>query len=149
MKATNRRNFLGACAGAAAGAWVFPELARAAGRSGPSVKFPTAPRERVSVAAYPLREFLVGWKGWDGKSPSTVPAPQQMELKEFAAHVVEKFNVHKIEPWSRVFPSTDPKYLQQFRAAVQKARSAVVDIAVDERHSQYSPDAGERDRAVE
>ena len=149
MKATNRREFLGQCAGAVAGAWFFPESASAAGYSGPSVKFPTAPRERVSVAAYPFREFIVGWKGWDGKSPSTVPASQQMELKDFAAHVAEKFNVHKIEPWSRVFPSTDSKYLEQFRAAVERAHSAIVDIAVDEEHSQYSPDAGERDRAVQ
>ena len=100
------------------------------------------------MAAYPFREFIVGWKGWDGKSPSAVPASQQMELKDFAAHVAEKFNVHKIEPWSRIFPSTDLKYLEQFRAAVEKAHSAVVDIAVDEEHSQYSPDAAERDRAV-
>jgi sugar phosphate isomerase/epimerase len=100
------------------------------------------------VAAYPFREFIVGWKGWDSKSPSAVPASQQMELKDFAAHVAEKFNVHKIEPWSRVFPSTDSKYLEQFRAAVEKVHSAVVDIAVDEEHSQYSPDAAERDRAV-
>ena len=149
MKATNRREFIGQCAGAVAGAWFFLESASATGNLEPSVKFPTAPRERVSVAAYPFREFIAGWKGWDGKSPSTVPASQQMELKDFAAHVVEKFNVHKIEPWSRVFPSTDPKYLEQFRAAVERAHSAIVDIAVDEEHSQYSPDAVVRDRAVQ
>jgi sugar phosphate isomerase/epimerase len=148
MKATNRRRFLGQCAGAAAGAWLLRESARAAGSPNPSVAFPTVPRERVAVAAYPFREFIVGWKGRDGKSTSTVSASQQIELKDFATHVAEKFNVHKIEPWSRIFPSTDPKYLEQFRAAVEKAHSAVVDIAVDEEHSQYSPDAAERERAV-
>ncbi len=102
----------------------------------------------MAVAAYPFREFIVGWKGWDGKSPSAVPTAQQMELKDFAAHVAEKFNVHKIEPWSRIFPSTDPKYLETFRAAVEKARSAVVDIAVDGEFSQYSNDAAERGKAV-
>src|SRR3984957_17022883 len=123
IEGTNRGNFLGAWSAAAAGVWVFPELARAAGRSGPSVKFPTAPRERVAVAAYPFREFLVGWKGWDGKSPSTGPAAQQIELKDFAGHVAGKFNVHTIELWSPVFPSTDPKYLEQLRTAVEKAGS--------------------------
>ena len=118
------------------------------GRSEPSVQFPTTPRERVAVAAYPFREFIVGWKGWDGKTPSAVPAAQQIELKDFAAHVADKFNVHKIEPWGRIFPSTDPKYLEQFRAAVEKAHSAVVDIAVDDEYSQYSPDAAERERAL-
>lgn len=148
MNTTTRRQFIGQCAGAAAGVWLLPELARGAD-SGPSIRFPSDPRERVAVAAYPFREFLVGWKGWDGKTPSTVPAAQQIELKDFAAHVAEKFNVHKIEPWSRIFPSTDAKYLEQFRAAVEKAHSAVVDIAVDEENSQYSTDAAERERAVE
>src|SRR6266567_9587152 len=148
MNSTNRRQFLGQCAGAAAGAWLLRERARAASNSGPSVEFPSAPRERVAVAAYPFREFIVGWKGWDGKTPSTVPAAQQMELKDFAGHVAEKFNVHKIEPWSRIFPSTDRKYLEQLRAAVEKAHSAVVDIAVDGAYSQYSPNAAERERAL-
>src|SRR6201998_2309293 len=116
--------------------------------STPSVHFPSDPRKRVAVAAYPFREFIVGWKGWDGKTPSTVPAAQQMELKDFAAHVAEKFNVHNIEPWSPIFPSTDPKYLEQFRSAVEKAGSSVVDIAVDGRHSQYATDAAERKASV-
>ena len=148
MNSTNRREFLAQCAGATAVALLVPEFALAAADSKPSVKFPSAPRERVAVAAYPFREFIVGWKGWDGKTPSTVPAAQQMQLKDFAAHVAEKFNVHKIEPWSRIFPSTDAKYLEQFRAAVEKAHSAIVDIAVDGKYSQYSPEAAERDRAL-
>jgi len=147
MNRTTRRHFVGQCASTATAAWLLPGLARAA-NSAPSVKFPTDPRARVAVAAYPFREFIVGWKGWDGKSPSAVPAGQQMELKDFAAHVAEKFNVHNIEPWSRIFPSTDRNYLEQFRAAVEKAHSAIVDIAVDGENSQYSLDAAERDRAV-
>lgn len=147
MNATTRRKFLEQCAVAAAGSWLLPELARAAS-SEPSVNFPVAPRERVAVAAYPFREFLVGWKGWDGKNPGPVPAAQRIELKDFAAHVAAKFNVHKIEPWSPVFPSTDPKYLDEFRTAVEKAHSAIVDIAVDEEYSQYSADAAVRERAV-
>jgi sugar phosphate isomerase/epimerase len=146
MNATTRRQFLGQCTAAATGVWLLPELARAVANS-PSVKFPSAPRDRVAVAAYPFREYIVGWKR-DGNSPSTIPAAQQLELKDFAKHVAEKFNVHRIEPWSRVFPSTDPKYLEQFRSAVDKAHSAVVDIAVDGKHSQYSTDAAERERAV-
>ena len=148
MNGISRRGFLERCAGAAAGACLLPELTRAAANSEPSVKFPSAPRERVAVAAYSFREFIVGWTGWDGRSPSPVPAAQQMELKDFAAHVAEKFNVHKIEPWGRLFPSTDPKYLDQFRSAVEKAHCAVVDIAVDGQHSPYATDAAERERAL-
>lgn len=147
MNVTNRRQFLAQCAAIGAAAWFSPELMLGSA-SGPSIHFPSAARDRVAVAAYPFREFIVGWKGWDGKTPSTVPAAQQMELKDFAAHVAEKFNIHHIEPWSPIFPSTDSKYLEQFRAAVEKARSSVIDIAVDAQHSQYSPDAAEREQAV-
>lgn len=146
MGGTTRRQFLVQSAAVAVGTGLLTSFSRA---TSPSVRFPSAPRDRVAVAAYPFREFIVGWKGWDGKTPSNVPAAQQIELKDFAAHVAEKFNVHKIEPWSPIFPSTDPKYLEEFRTAVERAGSAVVDIAVDGRYSQYSPDAAERDRAVE
>ncbi len=147
MSRATRREFVSQCAGVAAGACLLPAFAQAS-ISQPSITFPSAARERIAVAAYPFREFTRGWKGWDGKTPSTVPLAQQMELKDFAAHVAEKFNVHKIEPWSAVFPSTDPKYLDEFRSAVEKAHSAVVDIAVDAGHSQYSIDAAEREKSL-
>lgn len=146
MSATTRRKFVAQC-GTVAGAWLLPGLVRAV-PAGPSFQFPTNPRGRVAVAAYPFREFIVGWKGWDGKTLNKVPVSQQIELKDFAAHVAEKFDVHNIEPWSPVFPSTDPKYLEEFRATTEKARSAVVDIAVDQGHSQYALDAAEREKAV-
>ena len=147
MSPTTRRQFVGQCVSAAAGAMLLPAFASTAS-SGPSIHFPSDPRDRVAVAAYPFREFIVGWKGWDGNTPSKVPREQQMELKDFAAHVAEKFNVHHIEPWSPIFPSTDPKYLEQFRLAVEKAKSSVVDVAVDGGHSQYAMDKAERERAV-
>ena len=148
MSAKSRRQFLEQSAYAAAGAWLLPELASAAAASAPHVQFPSAARDRVAVAAYPFREFIVGWKGENGETLSSVPVAQQIELKDFAAHVAKKFNVHKIEPWSPIFPSTDPKYLEQLRTAVERAGSAVVDIAVDAQFSQYSPNAAERERAL-
>jgi sugar phosphate isomerase/epimerase len=146
MNAFTRRTFVQQCVGGAAAAYFLPQLMAAS--SGPSAKFPTAARDRVAVAAYPFREYIVGWTGWDGKSPSTVPASQQMQLKDFAAHMADKFNVHHIEPWSRIFPSTDAKYLDEFRAAIEKAHSSVVDIAVDGEESQYATDEIERNKAL-
>jgi sugar phosphate isomerase/epimerase len=146
MRTITRRQFLARGAGAAAATWLSSELASAVDR-GPSVRFPAAARDRIAVAAYPFREYIVEWKGEDN-TPPRIPAAQRIELKDFAAHVVEKFNVRGIEPWSVVFPSTDPKYLEQFRASVEKAGSAVVNIAVDEEYSQYSLDAAERERAL-
>ena len=147
VNGTSRREFLRQWA-APVSACLSPELARAVVSSGPNVQFPTSPRERVAVAAYPFRDYLMGWKGWDGKSPSSVPRERQIELKDFAAHVAEKFDVHRIEPWSPIFPSTDPKYLDEFRASAEKAGSAIVNIAVDESLSEYSLDPAERKKSV-
>jgi sugar phosphate isomerase/epimerase len=139
MKSTSRREFLSGCAAVSA-AFVLPSFSFAAESPAPSVKFPSDPRARVAVASYPFREFIAG-KEHKAGNPS-------MELKDFAAHVVEKFNVHHIEPWSPHFPSIEPKYIDEFRAAVDKAKSSVVDIAVDGPYSQYAVDAAERERAV-
>jgi sugar phosphate isomerase/epimerase len=111
-----------------------------AAEAGPSVKFPTAARERIAIASYPFREFIAGRedKSVGGK----------MELKEFAAHVSAKFNIKKIEPWSPHFRSLEKAYLEELRAAVTKAGGVIVDIAVDGEHSPYSMDGAERDRAV-
>jgi sugar phosphate isomerase/epimerase len=105
----------------------------------PALHFPLQPRERIAIASYPFRAFIAG---------EDCKAAKPMDLKDFAAHVAEKFQINKIEPWTGHFPSTDPKYLEQFRAAVEKARSAVVNIAVDGEHSPYALDRGEREQAI-
>jgi len=115
-----RRRFLQRCATTTAGAWLVPALAR--GASAPNLQFPTQPRQRIAIASYPFREFIAGEES---------KAAKPMDLKDFAAHVIEKFQVNKIEPWTGHFPSNDPKYLAEFRAAVEKAGAAVVNIAVD------------------
>ena len=122
-----------------AGACLLPAWLRAA-ESHPTVPFPSAPRDRIAVASYPFREFIAGA---DHKSANPV-----LELKDFAAHVVEKFGVHRIEPWSAHFPSTEAKYLEQFRAAVAKAGSGTANIAVDGDDSPYAADRAERERAI-
>ncbi len=71
-----------------------------------------------------------------------------MDLKDFAAHVKEKFGINKIEPWTGHFPSSDAKYLEQFRATVEKAGAQIINIAVDGENSPYAADATERARAV-
>jgi sugar phosphate isomerase/epimerase len=109
--------------------------------AGPSTKFPASPRGRVAVASYPFREFIAGS---DHQQGNTV-----IELKDFAAHVVERFHVNRIEPWTGHFPSTDPKYLAEFRAAVEKAHAGVANIAVDGEDSPYAANPSERSKAVD
>ena len=140
MRGITRREFLVECAAATAGASLLPGVARSAVNSEPSVRFPSAPRDRVAVASYPFREFIAGPKHKTG-NPT-------IELKDFAAHVIKKFHVYGIEPWSPHFPSTDAKYLTEFRGAVEKSHAAVVNIAVDGENSPYAADRAEREKAV-
>jgi sugar phosphate isomerase/epimerase len=104
------------------------------------VHFPSEPRQRLAVATYPFREFIAG--------PEHKQGNPVIELKDFAAHVIEKFNVNKIEPWTGHFPSSDVKYLEQFRASIEKASAAIANIAVDGKHSPYARDRSERDQAI-
>lgn len=92
------------------------------------------------MASYPFREFIAGL---EHKTDNPTIA-----LQDFAAHVVSKFGINKIEPWSTHFPSTDAKYLGQFRAAVENARAKIVNIAVDGEHSPYAADGAEREKAI-
>ena len=136
---STRRRFLAQSALAAAGASLCPRLAFSVDAA-PHVQFPTDARERVAIASYPFRDFI--------SAPRDAAAPQNLDLKDFAAHCGEKFNIRKVEPWNRHFHSTDAKYLEEFRGSVENARGAVVNIAVDGDHSSYAADASERDQAV-
>jgi sugar phosphate isomerase/epimerase len=57
--------------------------------------------------------------------------------------------VNKIEAWSAHFLSLDQKYLEEFRQTTEKAKGAIVNIAVDGEHSPYAADKAERQHAVE
>src|SRR3974390_755525 len=138
MSASTRRTFLAQAAAGAAGFWLARGLAHA---ETPQFTFPSAPRQRICVASYPFRSVIPG-------EDASVPKAEQIALKDFAAHVKAKFGINKIEPWSRHFPSTDEKYLNEFRAAVDRAGCQVIDIAVDGEDSPYAVDAAERSRAV-
>jgi sugar phosphate isomerase/epimerase len=110
----------------------------------PNVSFPAKVRDRLAVASYPFRNFILPAKD---VTPGANSAPK-MEITEFAAHVSARFHVNNIEPWSHHFRSLDPKYLADFLTAVDRANCSVVDIAVDGEHSFYAADPAERERAV-
>jgi sugar phosphate isomerase/epimerase len=109
----------------------------------PHIDFPTAPRDRISIASYPFRAYIdmPGNRERDPKLPG-------MDFLEFPAHVVEKFNIHNIEPYGPHFRSLEPAYLGQVQAALHKADVKVVNIAASVRQSFYDPDAATRARAV-
>ena len=138
-----RRHFLKQSAATAVCASIWPASLTAAAKSGPNLQFPTRPRERIAIASYPFRAFIV-----DPNEQSGNAHDHRIDLKDFAGHAVSRFNINKIEPWTGHFPSTDPKYLEQFRTTVEKVRAAIVNIAVDGEHSPYAADRAEREKAV-
>jgi sugar phosphate isomerase/epimerase len=111
--------------------------------SQPHINFPTAPRDRVSVASYPFRAYMdiPNNRARDPKLPG-------MKLIDFPANVVKSFNVHHIEPHNRHFESQDPAYLATFRDALSKSGVSVANVVVDGRGSFYDPDPAVRDMAI-
>jgi sugar phosphate isomerase/epimerase len=114
----------------------------------PHMDFPTAARERIAIASYPFRQFITPAEPGEAAAGTAGSTPK-MELKDFAAHVVEKFKINKIEPWSVHFASQEPQYLATLRAAFEAAHVSVVNIAVDGEHSIFAADAAERRRGIE
>jgi sugar phosphate isomerase/epimerase len=111
--------------------------------SEPHILFPTHPRERISVASYPFRAYIVSPDNRD--RDTTLPG---MNLLEFPAHVAAKFNVHNIEPHSRHFTSLQPDYLDDFRQNLVKTKVRVVNIAVSTSNSFYDSEAEAREKAI-
>jgi len=109
----------------------------------PQIEFPSAPRDRIAVASYPFRAYInaPGNRDRDPKLPG-------MDLKDFAAEVVKKFNVRNIEPLSRHFSSLTNDYLAQFREALRTVNAKAVDIAVDADRSYYDRDLAARKQAI-
>jgi sugar phosphate isomerase/epimerase len=110
----------------------------------PHIVFPTHPRERISIASYPFRAYILSPDNRD--RDTTLPG---MNLLEFPAHVVAKFNIHNIEPHSRHFTSLQPDYLDDFRQTLLKNKVRIVNIAVSTVNSFYDTDASFRQKAVD
>jgi sugar phosphate isomerase/epimerase len=110
----------------------------------PHITFPTHPRERISIASYPFRAYIMSPANRD--RDTSLPG---MNLLEFPAHVIAKFNIHNIEPHSRHFTSLQLDYLDSFQQILQKVKVHVVNIAVSAVNSFYDTDASAREKAVD
>lgn len=112
--------------------------------SAPHISFPTHPRERISIASYPFRAYIVSPANRD--RDTSLPG---MNLLEFPAHIISKFNIHNIEPHSRHFTSLQPDYLDDFRQVLLKVKVRAVNIAVSTVNSFYDADASARETAID
>lgn len=134
-----RRRFLSI----AASACVLSNRLDAAG-AGPSLKFPTAPKDRISVATWPFRAFIEGPFNHDRDA-----SKPGFDLAGFAQRMTREYGVHNIEPLNRHFGSTDLDYLGQLRKDLKAAGAAIVNIPVDLLGSLYDADETARLHAVE
>jgi sugar phosphate isomerase/epimerase len=110
----------------------------------PHITFPTHPRERICIASYPFRAYILSPDNRD--RDTTLPG---MNLLEFPADVVAKFNIHNIEPHSRHFTSLQPDYLDDFRQILLKTKVRAVNIAVSTVNSFYDAERSAREKAVD
>lgn len=156
MTSLSRRAFLEKASALAAGGVLLNGAQSALGArrpdrpavAEPHVTFPTTPRDRIAVSSYPFRAYIHSPAGRNRGAGASNPNIQKMELTDFPAEVVKKFNVTHIEPNSRHFMSTDPAYLDTFNDALAKAGVKVANIAVDGRGSFYDPDPTIRAGAI-
>jgi len=147
MNPLTRRSFLEKLSTLTAGgvlASAAPAAFAASGQSAPHVAFPTAPRDRISVASYPFRAYIdaPGNRDRDPKLPG-------ISLLQFPSEVATKFGVHNIEPLAQHFQSTAPAYLANFRQALQEANAHIVNIPTDIRQSFYDADPNARRQAID
>ncbi len=112
----------------------------------PNINFPAKPRDRLAVASWPFRAYIESPTNQWARKKTQEPG---MDLKDFAAMVVKRFNLHNIEPLAEHFRSVDTAYVQEFREAVEKAGSHVIDLPAGGRDSYYDPDPVKRKAAVE
>ena len=146
MRKISRRQFGRKCLALGAGASALAIGRNVfAKRSEPDLKFPAEPRERLAVASWPFRMLIEAPTNRWARDPK-LPG---MDLKDFAAVVIEKFGLRKIEPLSDHFRSTEAAYLGEFREALEKAGASVVNISVGGDASFYDPDSSRRREAVE
>ena len=147
MNSTTRRSFLETISTLTAGSLVagaMPgSLFGASPQGKPHIHFPTAPRERIAVASYPFRMFIDAPGNRDRNAKL-----KGFPITHFPAEVVEKFGVHGIEPLAQHFESTEPAYLEKFRAAVEAAKAHIVNIPTHVRPSFYDSDASVREASV-
>jgi len=126
MTIIGRREFVRLTAGAAS-------VSGMAAAKEPDIRFPAAPRDRIAVASYPFRESIE-----NPRKPGS--GLTRMPLTQFPAMVVERYKIRNVELLGEQFPSTEPAYLRELRAATDKAGVKIVNLPVSPRAASYIED---------
>jgi len=136
---TTRRQFLAASA--------FLAAERHLRAAEPALRFPAAPRDRLAIASYSLRTIIDSPRR---RASASANAPAGlMDIKDFPAYAVKRFNVRNVEVLGQHLRSTDAAYLDEFRRALTAAGARLVNIPTSIGASLYDPDPAKRATAVE
>ena len=106
--------------------------------------FPSTAREHLAVTSWPFRAFIESPTNSDRKA--SVPG---IDLAQFPHFVIEHFNVRNINPLANHFRSTEPAYLDSFRAALEKAGSHVVELKIGAGDFYAAKDAAAQQNGLE
>src|SRR5215813_1874236 len=140
----NRRTFIGALSVGYLSALYQDNLTSVfAAPQSPHIKFPADPRSRLAISVWAFRSIIDAPQN-DERDPKL----QAMDMKDFAAHVREKFNFVNIEPYNRYFKSLEPAYLDSFRNALEKGGSHAINVAADLETSYFDADPATRAKSV-
>jgi sugar phosphate isomerase/epimerase len=71
-----------------------------------------------------------------------------LSLLDVPAYYRERFGIRNLEFWSKHFESLDTPYLDELRARIKSAGSALINIQVDESYDLANADEGERQRSL-
>jgi hypothetical protein len=115
-----RREFLvTAASGAAAIAGMSPRARAQAAQRASQAKL-----DRISIMTLNFQALL--------KVPDTQPTPERtLELFDLPAMIADTYGVHKVEFQHYHIASTEPAYLKDLRAAIEKAKSRMTQINVE------------------
>jgi hypothetical protein len=115
-----RREFLvTAAAGAAVIAGVSPRARAQAAQRASQAKL-----DRIAIMTLNFQQLL--------KVPDTQPSPDRtLELFDLPAMIADTYGVHKIEFQHYHIASTEPAYLKDLRAAIEKSKSRMTQINVE------------------
>ena len=81
---------------------------------------------RIGVCSWSLHGYFPKTRPEDFKWPG-----KMLDLREYPELMADKYHIHNLELCSTHFGSTDPSYIKDLKAAIQKTHSRVTNMPVD------------------
>ena len=104
--------------------------------------------ERVGVSSWSFRNFFYATR--DAATPTSAPT---LALLDFPEMIADRYKVHNLELAARHFASIEPAYLLELKSSLLRARSRLINLAVDVRELESGgglsdPQADARENAI-